>query len=154
FVDTDFYIPLPKENHFTQRHNLERKFVVLFAGNMGLSQGLETVLDSAKLLQHIPEIEFLFVGSGAGRDSALAHLSSLGLTNTRFLPFQSHVDLPALYGAADVCLVPLRRGFTAESVPSKLFTIMAAGRPAIASVDPGSETTSVLQQSASGICVE
>lgn len=154
FVDTNSIVPMPKENHFSKRENLGEKFVVLFAGNMGFSQGLETVLDSAKLLQNIHEIEFLLVGNGAHRSSAQAYLASLGLTNARFLPFQPGEDLPAMYGAADVCLIPLRRGFTAESVPSKLFTIMAAGKPTVAAVDPESETTHLIQRSKSGICVE
>jgi colanic acid biosynthesis glycosyl transferase WcaI len=94
------------------------------------------------------------VGNGASRDSAQAYLRELELKNVRFLPYQPHEELPAMYGAADVCLVPLRRGFTAESVPSKLFAIMAAGRPSIASVDVGSETWNLLRRTGGGICVE
>ncbi|HEY2469956.1 MAG TPA: glycosyltransferase family 4 protein [Terracidiphilus sp.] len=154
FVDVDFITPQPKENEFSRNQGLNDKFVVMFAGNMGFSQGLETVLDAAKLLDHVPSIEFLMVGNGASCSQAQTYLGELGLKNVRFLPFQPREDLPAMYGAADVCLVPLRRGFTAESVPSKVFTIMAAGRPAIAAVDPGSETWKLLERTNCGICVE
>jgi colanic acid biosynthesis glycosyl transferase WcaI len=154
FIDADFITPRPKLNPFSRRHKLEDKFVVLFAGNMGFSQGLETVLDAAKRLQDHPEIEFVMVGNGAGRASAQAYLQQLDLDNVRFLPFQPEEDLPDLYGTADVCLIPLRRGFTTESVPCKLLSIMAAGKPSVAAVDFGSDTWILLDRTRAGICVE
>lgn len=154
FIDTDFITPQSKLNSFSMKNNIEKKFVVLFAGNMGFSQGLESVLDAAKLLSEYTDIEFLMVGNGASRDSAQAYLSELELNNVRFLPYRPEGELSAMYGAADVCLIPLRRGFTTESVPCKLFTIMAAGRASIASVDEGSETWNLLRRTGGGICVE
>jgi colanic acid biosynthesis glycosyl transferase WcaI len=154
FIDIDFVTPQPKKNVFSAKHGIEEKFVVLFAGNMGFSQGLETVLDAANLLKGYSRIEFLMVGNGSGKNDSEAYLEKLGLMNVRFLPFQPQEELPAMYGAADVCLIPLRRGFTTESVPCKLFTIMAAGRAAIAAVDHGSDTWNLLQRSQSGLCVE
>ncbi len=154
FIDTNFITPEPRRNAFSKRLNLDGKFVILFAGNMGFSQGLETVLDAAKLLKDFPGIEFLMVGNGASRETAQAYATNLGLGNVRFLPYQPQEDLPAMYGAADVCVIPLRRGFTTESVPCKLFTIMAAAKPAIAAVDPGSETWNLVQRTDGGICVE
>lgn len=154
FIDTDFIAPRPRRNSFSARHGLDEKFVVLFAGNMGFSQGLEFVIDAAAQLQDVPDIQFLMVGNGAGRESAEKHLAKLGIGNVRFLPFQPQEDLPEMYGSADVCLIPLRRGFTTESVPCKLFSIMAAGKPAVAAVDEGSETWTLLQRSQCGLCVE
>lgn len=154
FIDTDFITPQPKENTFSKRHQIRDKFVVLFAGNMGFSQGLEFVLDAARRLEDVREIEFLMVGNGAGRSRAETYLKELGLSNVRFLPFQPHEELPSMYAAADVCLIPLRRGFTTESVPCKLFTIMAAGKPAIAAVDRESDTWTLLQRAQCGLCVE
>ena len=72
----------------------------------------------------------------------------------RFLPFQLHESLPEMYASADVCLVPLRKGFTGESVPCKVFTITAAGRPLIASVDEGSDTHRFVKAAECGLCVE
>jgi putative colanic acid biosynthesis glycosyltransferase WcaI len=154
FIDTQHVTPQPKRNDFSIQQGVEDKFVVLFAGNMGFSQGLETVLDAARLLQGYPDIVFLMVGNGAAKSKAEEYLRSLGLQNVRFLPFQPHEKLPEMYGAADVCLIPLRRGFTTESVPCKLFTIMAAGKPAVAAVDGGSDTWKLLQRVQCGICVE
>jgi len=154
FIDIDFVTPHPKDNSFSQKFNLADKFVVLFAGNMGFSQGLETVIDTAKLLQDVPEIQFLMVGNGAGRSKAEIYLKNLAIKNVQFLPFQPHADLPSMYGTADLCLIPLRRGFTNDSVPCKLFTIMAAGKPAVAAVDLGSDTWQLLERARCGLCVE
>lgn len=154
FIDTDFITPQPKNNSFSRLHGLTDKFVVLFAGNMGFSQGLEFVIDAARMLQSHDRIKFVLVGNGAGRKKAEEYLRSLGLTNVEFLPYQPQESLPAMYGSADVCLIPLRRGFSNESVPCKLFSIMAAGRPAIAAIDRGSETWELLERAQAGIAVE
>jgi colanic acid biosynthesis glycosyl transferase WcaI len=154
FSDTEFMTPVPKQNDFSRKHALESKFVALFAGNMGFSQGLEVVLDAAKLLRGNEEIKFLMVGNGAAKNKAKSYCESAKLDNVEFLPFQAHEDVPAMYGAADVCLIPLKRGFTTESVPSKLFTIMAAGKPAVAAVDQDSDTWKLIRDARCGTCVE
>ena len=154
FIDTEFVTPVPKQNDFSRKHALENKFVVLFAGNMGFSQGLEVVLDAAKLLRRNEEIKFLLVGNGAAKNEAQSYCESAKLDNVEFLPFQAHEDLPAMYGASDVCLIPLKHGFTTESVPCKLFSIMAAGKPAVAAVDRYSDTWTLIQDARCGICVE
>lgn len=154
FIDTDFISPRPKDNSFSRAHGLADSFVVLFAGNMGFSQGLEFVIDAAQLLEKYDRIKFVLVGNGAGRKRAGEHLLRLGLKNVTFLPYQPQEVLPEMYGAADVCLIPLRRGFSTESVPCKLFSIMAAGRSAIAAIDRGSETWELLKQVQAGVSVE
>ncbi|HDN79635.1 MAG TPA: glycosyltransferase, partial [Chloroflexi bacterium] len=65
-----------------------------------------------------------------------------------------HKVVPDMYASSDVCLVPLRRGFTAESVPCKVFTITAAARPLIASVDKDSDTHRFVQEAQCGLWVE
>lgn len=154
FIDTEFVTPLPRLNYFSRKHALENKFVILFAGNMGFSQGLKDVLDAAKLLERNEGMKFLMAGNGAAKSEAQGYCESAKLRNVEFLPFQPHEDLPAMYGASDVCLIPLKRGFTMESVPCKLFTIMAAGRPAIAAVDRCSDTWDLIQDAKCGLCVE
>jgi colanic acid biosynthesis glycosyl transferase WcaI len=153
-VDTEFVTPVAKLNEFARKHSLENKFVVLFAGNMGFSQGLEVVLEAAKLLQGSEAIQFLMVGNGAAKSEAESYCESLRLRNVQFLPFLPREGVPALYGASDVCLIPLKRGFSTESVPSKLLTIMAAGRPAIAALDRSSDTWGLIQEAKCGLCVE
>ena len=153
FVDADFIAPKPRLNAFSAEQGWDDKFVVLFAGNVGLSQGLETVLEAAALLQDLPEILFAIVGNGASKPSLQAQAARMALGNVQFLPYQPHERVPEIYSSMDIGLVPLRRGFTNDSVPSKLFTIMGVARPLIAGVDAGSETASVVAESGCGLRV-
>lgn len=152
-VDTEFVSPRTKDNAFARREGLVDRFVVLFAGNVGLSQGLESVLEAARQLSGHERILFLIVGNGAAKPELERLAASAGLRNVRFLDFQPREILPEIYGAADVCLVPLRRGIAFASVPSKALTCMAAARAIVASVDPQSDIWYIIQQAACGVCI-
>ena len=154
FIDSAFVLPHPRRNDFSLEQGWDDKFVVLFAGNVGMSQGLDTVLEAAGLLQGTPGLLFAIVGNGASKPSLLAQAEKMGLHNVQFLPYQSYDQVPKLYSSADVGLIPLRRGFSSDSVPSKLFTIMGVARPVIASVDARSETAEVITQAKCGLCLE
>lgn len=153
FVDTDFLRPLPRSNEFSRRHGLEEHFVVLYAGNLGLSQGLEVILDAAEELSSGAagdEVLFLLVGQGSCQDQLTQSAARRGLTNLRFLPLQPEADVPALYASCDLALIPLRKGITASSVPCKTYAIMACGRPYLASVDPGSSVWKLTEELSCG----
>ena len=154
FIDAAFVAPHPRRNEFSRAQAWDDKFVALFAGNVGMSQGLDTVLEAAALLRHVPDLLFAIVGNGASKPALVEQVKALGLTNVEFLPYQSYDQVPLLYSAADIGLIPLRRGFTNDSVPSKLFTIMGVARPMIAGVDAHSETAQVIAESGCGLRVE
>lgn len=152
WVDTDLISPLPKVNRFAIEHGLDNKFVVLYAGNIGFSQGLENLLEAAHLLANEP-IHFVIVGEGAAKTNLLAAAAAYGLQNVTFLPFQPRTRLPEVLATADISLVILRRGMGFNSLPSKTLSILASGRPMIVSIDPGSDTWDLVERSQSGICV-
>ncbi len=154
FIDSAFVLPHPRCNDFSREQGWDDKFVVLFAGNVGMSQGLDTVLEAAGQLQGTPGLLFAIVGNGASKPSLIAQAQKMGLQNVQFLPYQSYDQVPKLYSSADVGLIPLRRGFSSDSVPSKLFTIMGVARPVIASVDARSETAEVIAEAKCGLCLE
>lgn len=154
FVDTNFIRPLPKANLFSQAHELTDKYVVLYAGNVGLSQGLEVILEAADHLRGRSEMVFLIVGQGACRNHLVAEAERRGLGNVKFLPLQPEADVPLIYASCDVALIPLRRGVTENSVPCKTYSIMAAGRPYIASVDRGSNVWKLTEAARCGVSVE
>jgi colanic acid biosynthesis glycosyl transferase WcaI len=133
---------------------LGEKFVVLFAGNVGHSQGLENVLRTADLLRGREEILFLILGNGVAKAGLESMAAELRLPNVRFLPYQPQKRVPEIYASSDIGLVPLKEGFTTESVPSKVQTIMAAARPIVASVDAGSATETVIESARCGLCVD
>jgi colanic acid biosynthesis glycosyl transferase WcaI len=154
FVNTEFVKPLPRKNCFSQEQQFDDKFVALFAGNVGLSQGLEIVIEAAERLKDIPDLLFAIVGDGSAKAGLVAEAEKRGLHNIRFLPWQPYERVPELYSAADVCLATLRRGITEDSVPSKLYTIMGVARPILASLDSSSDTWRMIEQAGSGLCVE
>lgn len=153
FVDTEFLRPLPRQNAFSAKHGLNDKFVVLYAGNVGLSQGLEVVLEAAELLRDEPEVLFQIVGAGSSKAELMVAAAQRGLHNVRFLPLQAEADVPQLYASSDVALIPLRRGLAQNSVPCKTYSIMSSARPYIASVDEGSNVWKLTERAGCGVCV-
>jgi colanic acid biosynthesis glycosyl transferase WcaI len=150
FVDTDFIQPRERLNCFAAAHGLDKKFVVLYAGNIGLTQGLETMLAAARELSHLPELSFLIVGDGTRRKWLEIELVRQNLPNVAILPYQRRSLVPLIYASSDLCLVPLKRGTAQETFPSKIYTIMAAGRPVVASVDSDSELSWIVEASGCG----
>jgi colanic acid biosynthesis glycosyl transferase WcaI len=153
WVDTDLIRPLPRDNAFAREHDLAGRFVVLYAGNLGLSQGLEHVLAAAELLAADADIRFVFVGEGAARDQLVAQAAERSLASVQFLPFQPRARLPEVLATADISLVTLQHGIGSGSLPSKTFSIFASGRPLLASVDEGSEAWDMVERAGAGVCV-
>jgi colanic acid biosynthesis glycosyl transferase WcaI len=153
WVDTQLIHPLPKVNPFAQENSLSERFVVLYAGNIGLSQGLENILSAADLLADQEEIQFVFVGDGGGREILQSQSEQRQLRNVKFIPFQPREKLPEVLASADVSLVILRQGIGLASLPSKTYSIMASGRPILASVDEASETWNLVRKAEAGVCV-
>jgi colanic acid biosynthesis glycosyl transferase WcaI len=151
FVDTEWIRPADRDNGYRREYGLTGKTVVMYAGNVGFSQSLDLVVDAATALAHEPDLVFVINGGGAARPDL--ERRAAGLSNLRFVDMQPKARLPEVLAAADVHLVPLRRGLARASVPSKLYSILASGRPLVASVDPGTEVTRVLADSGAGIAV-
>jgi colanic acid biosynthesis glycosyl transferase WcaI len=153
WVDTDLIRPLARDNSFAREHNLVGAFVVLYAGNIGFVQGLEYVLESARLLVEQEDVRFVFVGDGAAREGLIAQAQQMGLPNVQFLPYQPLDRMPEILAAADVSLVSLLKGMGSGALPSKSFSILASGRPLLASIDPDSDLVNLVQRASAGICV-
>ena len=154
FVDTAFIKPLPKDNPFSQRYGLSNKFVITHAGNIGYVYDLETLLEAAVQVRHVPNIEFLIVGDGVMRPRLMEKAASLGLSNVRFLPFQPYESLPWLRATCDVQVALYRQGSARYSMPSKVYEIMASGQPLLVSADVTSDVWRLVEDAGCGICVE
>lgn len=151
FVDTEQIAPRPSDNGYRTEFGLEGKTVVMYAGNVGLSQSLDMVLESASALAYEKDVVFVINGQGAARGQL--ERASRGLGNVRFVDMQPIQRLPDVLAAADIHLVPLKQGLARSSVPSKTYSILAAGRPLIASVDRGSEVARIAERSGAGVAV-
>ena len=151
FVDTNTITPRPKDNAYRREFGLSDKRVVMYAGNVGLSQSLDLIIEAAAALAYEEDLVFVINGGGAAR--AALERRAEGMPNVRFVDMQPPERLPEVLAAADLHLVPLRRGLARSSVPSKTYSVMAAGRPQLASVDRGSEITRLLERSGGGVSV-
>ncbi len=154
FVDTEFVRPLPKRNPFSEAHALTDRFVITHAGNLGYAYDLETLLDVAALLKSEPDMLFLLVGDGVVKPRLERKAQALGLDNVRFLPLQPHASLPWLRAASDVQVALYRRGSACHSMPSKVYEIMASGRPVLAAADAHSDLSNLVENTGCGVCVE
>ena len=148
FVDTDRIYPDSKFNNYRIALGLTDEVVVMYAGNLGYSQPIEIVIDAARRLQHRQEIVFVINGEGSRRVELEA--KAAGLENMRFVDFASYEDLNEVLAAADIHLILLKPGLGTASVPSKLYSILAAGRPVLASVDTGTEIDLVVSRTGAG----
>ena len=151
FVDTELIRPSDRENSYRKEFGLENKIVVMYAGNVGLSQSLDLVLDAASALAYDDDLVFVINGQGAQRPRLEKQAADLG--NVRFIDTQPAARLPEVLAAADLHLVTLKRGLAKSSVPSKTYSILASGRPLIASVDEGSEVARVVERAGAGVAV-
>lgn len=143
WADTEALIPLPKDRSLAAEFGLDDTFVVLYSGNVGLSQALDVVVAAAGLLTHLP-ITFAIVGEGNALQGLNTAVQSMALRNVQFYPSQPRHRLAELLACADVGLVTMKRGVGATLVPSKLYGLMAAGRAVVASVDADTEVARVL----------
>ena len=151
FVDTEWIRPAPPENSYRRDFDLVGKTVVMYAGNVGLSQSLQMVIDTASALAYEESLVFVINGQGAARAELERRAS--GLPNVRFVDLQPAARLPEVLAAGDIHVVPLKRGLGRSSVPSKTYSILAAGRPLIASVDEGSEVARTVERAGAGIAI-
>lgn len=135
WMPTATYSLAEPDTAFAQQFNLQDKFVVMYAGNMGASQDLHTVLNAAELLRDQSDIRFALVGGGLQHDELVRRVADEQLTNVilpgRFPPEK----MPGMYAFANVLLVHLKPDSLSDvSIPSKTFAYMASGRPVLMAV--------------------
>jgi len=114
----------------------EGRFTVMFAGTIGLAQGLDVVLDAAALLRDIPNVQFVLVGDGLDTARLRQRAEDEGLGNVRFLGRFPADRMPELYALADVLLVHLRdHPLFRITIPHKVLAYLASGKPILAAVE-------------------
>jgi glycosyltransferase involved in cell wall biosynthesis len=110
----------------------QNRFVVMFAGNLGMVQGLETVIEAARLLRDKPEILFALVGDGSDRSRLERLVAEYELDNVQFVGRHPASEMPAFMSGADALIVHLRPSHIADhAIPTKILSYLAAGRPVV-----------------------
>jgi glycosyltransferase involved in cell wall biosynthesis len=154
WADTDVVFPTPREsNALLQELGLQTKFVVSCAGNMGRAQAMESVLEAAALLRTDETVHFLFIGSGTKKDWIEREIDRRGMKNVTLTGQLPRADQINFLNACDISIIPLLPGMTGAGVPSRVYNIMAAGKPIIAVTGEGSEVSLLVRDEGIGWAV-
>ncbi len=152
FADVDSIRPLDRQTNERRRLGLDDKLVVQYSGNVGMSQPFDLIMAAADRFAHRPDVHFVINGEGAARplvDGWAAERANVTVTD-----FVGPGQVADVLGTADLHLIPLKAGLARSSTPSKLYGILASGRPSLASIDQGSEVWNTLAEADAGCSVE
>src|SRR5436190_13243098 len=145
--------PQPRDNEWARTQGLLGSFVVMHSGNVGHAQDLDTLIRATTLLRDLDDLVAMIIGGGARYDELAELARRLDADAVRFLPYQPRDVLPQSLASADVHVVGLARGLAGYVVPSRLYGILAAGRPVIAAAEAESETAQLVLRSGCGVVV-
>ena len=151
WADCSVITPGPKSNSFSLANGLASKFVAMHAGNMGLAQNLGILILAAAHLKKFPDIQIVFIGDGVKKLDLQNGVQALKLENVQFLPSEPKERLVEPLATADVFIISLRPGLAGYVVPSKLYGILAAGRPYVAGVEEECEITAITKKYQCGL---
>lgn len=152
WVDENAVVPVAKEdNPLFDEFGISRdKFHVVYAGNLGNAQNIDVIIDAANVLKEENNVEFVIFGTGGLKDQFVAKVNDLKLDNVKFFPLQPMERVSQVYGLGDVCVVSCKPGLGGAAMPSKMLSIMSAGRAVVASFDKG-ELTYILEKHMCGM---
>jgi glycosyltransferase involved in cell wall biosynthesis len=153
WVDTAAITPQPRNNPWSSQKRLDGRFVVMHSGNVGHAQNLETLIRAAALLEDVEQLSIVIVGFGARHAATVELARAIAPGRISFLPYQPRERLPESLSTADVHYVGLPTGLAGYVVPSRVYGILAAGRPIIAAVDEESETAALVRGAGCGVVV-
>lgn len=150
WVDIDFYRGIPGDDPDIV-DKPAGEFTILYAGSIGLAQGLEVVLEAAERLRDLPAVRFMLAGDGIALADLQQAARERDLPNIRFLGRRPMQDMPHLYALADAFLVHLKDDpLFRMTIPHKTLTYLAAGKPIIAAV--AGDVADIVQRAGAGIC--
>lgn len=151
WVDTTMIKPIEKKDNFLlEKLSLAYKFIFMYSGNIGLSQGFETLIEAFGTIDP-RDACLVFIGDGAGKAKLKRDVARAGLANVVFLPYQPLSMLAYSLSLADLHLIPLKKGLAGAIVPSKVYGILAAGRPYLAITDRESEPALLAEEYGCGL---
>jgi colanic acid biosynthesis glycosyl transferase WcaI len=144
--DTGSIVPLPRRS--------DDEFVIQYSGNMGRTHDLALLVAAAERLRDRPQFRFVLIGSGAKRDWVLQTVNERALTNVVLPAPAPRADLNEQLAACDVATIAFVPGMAGISVPSRMYNVLASGRPMIVAADRDSELATVVREERVGIAVE
>jgi len=152
FVDIRKITPSDRQTSYRSELKLNNQIVVMYAGNLGHSQSLDLLVEAAKRHQDREDVAYVINGSGVTAPELMKQAQNI--PNLFVTGFQPADRLSEVLASADIHVVLLKKGLGASSLPSKMYSIFAAGRPVVASIDAGTEVSKVLSENRAGITVD
>ena len=139
WVDEEVIHPVQKEdNRLIEELNIPQyDFSVVYAGNLGRAQSVETIIEAAELLKTNPEIGFYIFGDGANKEAIKKSIIEKGLTRVHMYPLQPYERVSEVYSLGDASIVACKAGTGGNALPSKTWSIMACGKPVLVCFDKG-----------------
>jgi colanic acid biosynthesis glycosyl transferase WcaI len=153
WVDTAAITPAPKDNDWSREQGLADRFVVMHSGNIGHAQNLDALVRATTFLRDLDDLVVAIIGGGARHTELIELTERLDADAVRFLGYQQREVLSLSLSSADVHVVGLASGLAGYVVPSRLYGILAAGRPVIVAADADSETARVVEREGCGVVV-
>jgi glycosyltransferase involved in cell wall biosynthesis len=152
WTDTAALTPQPRDNSWAGEQGLEGKFVVMHSGNVGHAQDLDSLIRAFTFLRDLDDVKLVIIGSGA-RHVELVGLAERLEVEVLFLPYQPRERLAESLSAANLHVVGLARGLSGFVVPSRMYGVLAVGRPVIVAADAASETARIVEETGCGLVV-
>lgn len=158
WIDEKEIYPLPSDHEkvlsFKKKYGLENKFIIMYSGNIGLYYDLENLMPVIKKFKDRDDVVFAFVGEGSVMQNLIDYKDEYNLKNVTFIPYQKKSDLIYSLNAGDVHWCINAKGIKGVSVPSKLYGIMAAGKPILGVLEQGSEARLIIEETGCGYVTE
>ncbi|KAA8750768.1 glycosyltransferase family 4 protein [Priestia megaterium] len=158
WTNEDEILPLDKKDvhvqQFLKDNNLQDKFIIMYSGNIGLYYDLENLIKVTEYFKGYEDLAFVFIGEGAVKPQMQSFVEEKEISNVHFLEYQPKEFIKYSLNAADVHLVVNQKGIKGVSVPSKIYGVMAAGKPILGVLEQGSEAQMLIENSQCGVVVE
>ncbi|MFL0493508.1 glycosyltransferase family 4 protein [Priestia megaterium] len=158
WIDEKEIYPLPEDHEkvvaFKEKYGLQGKFIIMYSGNLGLYYDLENLMNVIEKFKDREDVVFAFVGEGTIREKLVQYKENHNLQNVKFIPYQDKSDLIYSLNAGDVHWCLNAKGIKGVSVPSKLYGIIAAGKPILGALEEGSEARLIIEETHCGYVTE
>ncbi|WP_195695123.1 glycosyltransferase family 4 protein [Priestia megaterium] len=158
WTNEDEILPLDKKDvhiqEFLKENDLQNKFIIMYSGNIGLYYDLENIIKVTEHFKRYEDLAFVFIGEGAVKQKMQSFVEEKEINNVHFLPYQPKEFIKYSLNAADVHLVVNQKGIKGVSVPSKIYGVMAAGKPILGVLEQDSEAQMLIEKSQCGVVVE
>ncbi len=156
WIDVNEVVPVAREDNILfEKFGLDpAKFYITYSGNVGHTQNMDMLLDVAKSIAEVNgDIEFVIIGEGAAKAHVCERIENEKILNVHTFPFEDYKNIAHVFSLGDMGLIISKAGVGANSVPSKTWSIMSAGRPVLASFDKEGDLDRVITENEAGVCI-